>query len=62
MLAKIIYIIGVVLTIMAAIDVCKLNANIIKKIVVIVILLLTSWVGLAFYYLYAKDRLAGWLK
>ncbi len=62
MLATIIYIIGVVLTIMAAVDVCKLNANIVKKIVVIVILLLTSWIGLAFYYLYAKDRLAGWLK
>ncbi len=62
MIGTIIYIIGVVLTIMAAVDVWKINADTVKKIIVIVLLLLTSWVGLAFYYLYAKPRLAGWLK
>lgn len=62
-MAKIIYIIGVVLTILAAIDIAKLSGvNVIKKIVVIILLLLTSWIGLAFYYLYAKDKIAGWLK
>lgn len=61
MISFIIWVVGVVLAIKAAMDVWKLNADTVKKIVVIVLLLLTSWVGLAFYYLYAKDRLAGWL-
>lgn len=62
MLATIIWAIGFVLSIMAILDICKLNVDLVKKIVVIVILLLTNWIGLAVYYLYAKDRLAGWLK
>ncbi len=62
MLATIILAIGLVLSIMAILDICKLNVDLVKKIVVIVILLLTNWIGLAVYYLYAKDRLAGWLK
>ncbi len=61
MIFKAIYILGLVLTIMAAIDIWKINADAIKKLVVIVLLLLTSWIGIAFYYLYAKDRLARWL-
>ncbi len=61
MILKAIYILGLVLTVMAAIDIWKINADAIKKLVVIVLLLLTSWIGIAFYYLYAKDRLAGWL-
>ncbi len=61
MILKAIYILGLVLTVMAAVDIWKINADGIKKLVVIVLLLLTSWIGIAFYYLYAKDRLAGWL-
>ncbi len=61
MILKAIYILGLVLTVMAAVDIWKINADGIKKLVVIVLLLLTSWIGIAFYYLYAKDKLAGWL-
>ena len=61
MILKAIYILGLVLTVMAAVDIWKINADGIKKLVVIVLLLLTSWIGIAFYSLYAKDRLAGWL-
>ena len=62
MIGFIIWIVGLVLTVKAALEVWKLNADAVKKLVVIVLLLLTSWLGLAFYYLYGKDKMAGWLK
>ena len=62
MIAFIIWIIGVVLTIKAAIEIWNLNVDSVKKIVVIVLLVLTSWIGIAVYYLVAKDKLATWLK
>lgn len=62
MVAFIIWIIGVVLTIKAAIEIWNLNVDSVKKIVVIVLLVLTSWLGIAVYYLVAKDKLATWLK
>ena len=62
MITFIIWIIGVVLTVKAALEIWKLNVDSVKKLVVIVVLVLTSWIGLAVYYLFAKDRLEGWLK
>lgn len=62
MIGFIIWIIGVVLTIKAAIEIWSLNVDPVKKIVVIVLLVLTSWLGIAVYYLVAKDKLATWLK
>lgn len=56
MIGFIIWIIGVVLTIKAAIEIWNLNVDPVKKIVVIVLLVLTV------YYLVAKDKLATWLK
>lgn len=58
MIGFIIWIIGVVLTIKAAVEILNLNV----EIVVIVLLVLTSWLGIAVYYLVAKDKLAIWLK
>ena len=62
MLSFIIWIIGVVLTIKAAIEIWGISGDAFKKIVFIVLLLLTSWIGLAVYYLFAKKRIAGWVK
>lgn len=62
MIGFIIWIIGVVLTIKAAIEIWNLNVDPVKKIVVIVLLVLTSWLGIAVYCLVAKDKLATWLK
>ena len=62
MIGFIIWIIGVVLTIKAAIEIWNLNVDPVKKIVVIVLLVLTSWLGIAVYYLVAKGKLATWLK
>lgn len=62
MIGFIIWIIGVVLTIKADVEIWNLNVDPVKKIVVIVLLVLTSWLGIAVYYLVAKDKLATWLK
>lgn len=62
MISFIIWLVGVVLTVKAAMEIWKIEAETTKKVVVIILMLLTSWLGLAFYYLYGKDRMAGWLK
>ena len=62
MLATIIYIVGLVLAIMAVIDIFKKPISLVGKIICAAIVLLTSWIGLAVYYLYAKDRITKWFK
>ena len=56
------YIIGVVLAVLAVIDIAKKPISVIGKVISIVLVLITSWVGLAVYYLYAKDHLTEWFK
>lgn len=59
---SIIYIIGLVLAVLAVIDICKKPISIVGKIICSVIVLLTSWIGLLVYYLYAKDHITEWFK
>ena len=59
---SIIYIIGLVLAVLAVIDICKKPISIVGKIICSVIVLLTSWIGLLVYYLYAKDHISEWFK
>ena len=61
-MGSIIYCIGVVLSILAAIDIAKKPISLVGKIISIVLVLATSWIGLAVYYLYAKDHLTEWFK
>ena len=61
-MGSIIYIIGVVLAVLAVLDIIKKPINLVGKIISIVLVLITSWIGLAVYYLYAKDRLTKWFK
>ena len=61
-MGSIIYIIGVVLSVLAVIDIAKKPISVIGKVISIVLVLITSWVGLAVYYLYAKDHLTEWFK
>jgi uncharacterized protein YacL len=61
-MGSIIYIIGVVLAILAVIDIAKKPISVIGKIISIILVLVTSWIGLAVYYLYAKDHLTEWFK
>ena len=58
----IIYLIGLVLSILAVIDICKKPISTGGKIITALIVLLTSWIGLIVYFLYAKDHLTEWFK
>lgn len=57
-----IYIIGVVLSVLAVLDIFKKPISIGAKVICTVVVLLTSWVGLLVYFLYAKDHLTNWFK
>lgn len=61
-MGSLIYIIGVVLSVLAVLDIIKKPISLVGKIITAVLVLATSWVGLAVYYLYAKDRLTKWFK
>lgn len=61
-MATIVYIAGIVLAILAVIDIFKKPISLVGKIISAVVVLATSWIGLAVYYLYAKDRLTKWFK
>lgn len=62
MIGFIIWIIGLVLTIKAALDIWKVNGDMVKKLLLICIVILTSWIGLVFYYFYAKDKIPAWVQ
>ena len=59
---SIIYIIGLVLAVLAVIDICKKPISVVGKVICSVIVLLTSWIGLNVYYLWAKDHITEWFK
>ncbi|MCR5561418.1 MAG: hypothetical protein K6F58_06345 [Bacteroidales bacterium] len=62
MLGTIIYIVGLVLAIMAVIDIFKKPISLVGKIICSVIVLATSWIGIIVYYLWAKDKITSWFK
>lgn len=62
MISFTIWLIGVVLAIKAVIDILNLKGDAVKKILFIIVIILTSWFGLAFYYLIGKDKMAKWVK
>jgi len=57
-----IYLVGLVLSIIAVIDICKKPISVVGKIITAVIVLVTSWLGLIVYFLYAKNHLTDWFK
>ena len=61
-MGTIIYIIGVVLCVLAIIDIIKKPISLVGKIICSVVVLCTSWIGLLVYYLYAKDHITEWFK
>ena len=62
MLGTILYIAGLVLAIIAVLDILKKPISLVGKVICSVIVILTSWIGLAVYYLYAKDHITEWFK
>ena len=61
-MSTIIYMVGVVLYVIAVLDILKKPISLVGKIITAVLVLCTSWIGLAVYYLYAKDHLTDWFK
>ncbi len=61
-MGTIIYLAGIVLSVLAVLDILKKPISLAGKIITAVLVLATSWVGLAVYYLYAKDHLTEWFK
>jgi len=61
-MGTIIYLIGLVLAILAVIDILKKPISLVGKIICCVLVLITSWIGLLVYYLYAKNHITDWFK
>lgn len=61
-MATLVYIVGVVLSIIAVLDIFKKPISLVGKIICAVLVLATSWIGLAVYFLFARDRLTTWFK
>lgn len=62
MIGFIIYIIGLVLCIKAVLEILALNGDMPKKLIAAILIIITSWIGLAVYYFYARENMAQWVK
>ncbi len=57
-----IWLIGLICSIWCLLDILKKDITLVGKIVVAVIVLLTSWIGLAVYYFWARHHITEWFK
>ena len=57
-----IWLIGLICSIWCVLDILKKDVTLVGKIVVAVIVLLTSWIGLAVYYFWARHHISEWFK
>ncbi len=62
MAATIIYVIGVILGVKAVFEIINEPINLMGKIITIAFVLLTSWVGIAVYYLLLRGNLYKWFR
>lgn len=62
MVGTIIWLIGVVCTIWCVLDIFKKNISVPGKVISSVLVLLTSWIGLIFYYFYARFHITTWFR
>ncbi len=61
-MGTIIYVIGVVCAVWCVLDILKQNISMPGKVIASVLLLLTSWVGIAVYYFWGRHNLTRWFK
>ena len=62
MIGFLIWIIGLILAIKAVLEIMKWKVDGVKKLLVAILVLLTSWIGLIFYYFWGRDNLPQMLK
>ncbi|MBR4851495.1 MAG: hypothetical protein IKU97_05530 [Tidjanibacter sp.] len=61
-MGTILYIVGLICAIWCVLDIFKKNIDLPWKIIVAVVLLGTSWLGLALYYFWVRNNVERWLK
>ena len=62
MIGTIIWIIGVVLAVKAVLEIWKWDVDTVKQLLVAILILITSWIGLAVYYFWGRQNLPQMLK
>ncbi len=62
MISFLIWLVGTILAIKAVLEILKMPMGTVGKVISAVLVLCTSWIGLAVYYFYAKDKLVEWFK
>ena len=62
MAAAIIYVVGVILGVMAVLEILSQPINVLSKIVISLLVIFTSWIGIAVYYLLLRGNLTKWFK
>lgn len=62
MVATIIYVVGVILGVVAVLEILGQPINLLSKILIIAFVLITSWIGIAIYYLFLRGNLTRWFK
>ena len=62
MVATIIYVVGVILGVLAVLEILSQPINVLSKIVISIIVVITSWIGIAVYYLLLRGNLTKWFK
>ena len=60
--ATIIYVVGVILGVVAVLEILGQPINLISKIIIIAFVLLASWVGIIVYYLLLRGNLTRWFR
>ena len=62
MALTILYVVGVILGVVAVLEILNQPINLVSKILIIACVLLTSWIGIAVYYLLLRGNLTRWFK
>jgi len=60
MALTIIYIVGVILGVMAVLEILGQPISLVGKVITIAFVLLTSWIGIIVYYLILRGNLTKW--
>ena len=61
-MGTILYIVGLVCAIWCVLDIFKQNITLPGKIIATVVVLATSWLGVALYYFWARHHITTWFK
>ena len=57
---RILYIVGVILGVLAVLEILNQPISLFNRILIIAFVLITSWVGIAIYYLVLRGNLTRW--